>query len=332
MSILVTGGAGYVGSHTVAELVQKGEDVVVIDNLSTGHRNAVLNEWAIPFYQCDIHDTARVMKVMTDHHVDSVVHFAASSLVAESVHDPLKYYANNLGGTRALLDAMVSCDVASIVLSSTAAVYGSPRRVPISEDANKEPLNPYGETKLAIERMLSYAQQAYGISSVSLRYFNAAGAHPTLPIGEDHRPESHLIPIILQVVLGQRDEILIYGDDYETRDGTCIRDYIHVCDLASAHYLAVSHLREGNTGSYAFNLGNGSGFSVREVIDCVRAISEHPVPALVAPRRAGDPAQLVGDASLAQSVLGWKPTRKDLTQIVADAWRWHRTHPDGYQG
>lgn len=331
MSVLVTGGAGYIGSHTVAELRGAGEDVVVVDNLTTGHRKAVLDELQVPFYPCDIRDKEQVVEILQKHAVDAVVHFAANSLVGESVENPLKYYDNNVAGTEKLLEAMVEAGVLSIVFSSTAAVYGLPERMPIREDDAKEPLNPYGDTKLAIERMFRFAHDAYGLSSASLRYFNAAGAHRTLPIGEDHRPESHLIPIVLQVALGQRSAISVYGDDYETDDGTCIRDYIHVCDLASAHRLAVHYLRSHESGVHAFNLGNGNGFSVREVIDVARKVTGRPIPEVVAPRRAGDPPQLVADASRAREVLGWQPALPALEDIVADAWNWHREHPRGYE-
>ncbi|MFD1673279.1 UDP-glucose 4-epimerase GalE [Alicyclobacillus fodiniaquatilis] len=331
MTILVTGGAGYIGSHTVAELVQHGESVVVVDSLQTGHRGAVLASLNVPLYDFDIRDTAQMVDVLQRHAVDTVIHFAANSLVGESVQNPLKYYDNNVAGTAKLLEAMVQANVLCIVFSSTAAVYGLPERMPIREADRKLPTNPYGETKLAIERMFHWANQAYGLSSVSLRYFNAAGAHPTLPIGEDHQPESHLIPIILQVALGQREKVNIFGDDYDTADGTCIRDYIHVMDLAKAHRLAVQYLRNGEKGASAFNLGNGSGFSVQEVIDVARKVTGHPIPAQVSPRRAGDPPQLIADATEAHRVLGWTPERTELAEIVASAWQWHQAHPQGYQ-
>lgn len=331
MTVLVTGGAGYIGSHTVAQLVEKGESVVVIDNLQTGHRQAVLNEFQVPFYQLDIRDTDALVDVLKRHDVDTVVHFAANSLVGESVENPLKYYENNVSATAHLLRGMVQADVLRIVFSSTAAVYGLPERIPIVETDRKEPENPYGETKLAIERMFRWAHDAYGLAAVSLRYFNAAGAHPTLPIGEDHRPESHLIPIILQVALGKRDAISVFGDDYDTPDGTCIRDYIHVMDLASAHRLAVEWLRTNESRVQAFNLGNGNGFSVREVIDVARQVTGASIAKKQAPRRAGDPPQLVADASLAKEVLGFAPVHTALSEIVTDAWRFHQNHPNGYE-
>lgn len=319
MSILVTGGAGYIGSHTVAELQTYGETVIVIDNLEKGHRQAVQN---CPFYEVDIRETDRVKSIMREHDVDTVVHFAASSLVGESVEQPLKYYENNVHGTEKLLSAMVDAGVRQIVFSSTAAVYGEPQRTPILEDDPKIPTNPYGETKLAIERMFHWCHRAYGLNSISLRYFNAAGAHPALPIGEDHHPETHLIPIVLQVASGKRASVSVYGNDYDTPDGTCLRDYIHVMDLASAHRLAVARLRLGNGGCEAFNLGNGKGFSVREVIDAARKVSGHPIPCLDAPRRAGDPAVLVASSAKAKEVLGWQPQYEDMESMVSSAWAW----------
>ncbi|MCL6631156.1 MAG: UDP-glucose 4-epimerase GalE [Alicyclobacillus herbarius] len=332
MSILVTGGAGYIGSHTVAELLAHGEQVVVVDNLGTGHAASVLDA---PLYETDIRDYDQIVKILREHEVDTVVHFAANSLVGESVQNPLKYYENNVAATGQLLRAMLDADVKRIVFSSTAAVYGEPERTPIHEDDATVPTNPYGETKLAIERMFHWCRQAYGLSSISLRYFNAAGAHPTLPIGEHHNPETHLIPIILQVALGQRAEVSIFGDDYPTADGTCIRDYIHVMDLASAHRLAVSRLRllaeAGQAVTEAFNLGNGAGFSVKQVIDVAREVTGHPIPAVVGPRRGGDPAVLVASSDKARQVLGWRPEYTDLREIVASAWRWHSAHPAGYE-
>jgi UDP-glucose 4-epimerase len=330
VSILVTGGAGYIGCHTVAELLAHGEKVVVVDSLGTGHASSVIGA---PFYRADIRDKEALLTVMRQHAVDTVVHFAANSLVGESVKAPLKYYENNVAATAQLLSTMMEAGVKRIVFSSTAAVYGEPSRIPIHEDDPTVPTNPYGETKLAIERMLHWCHEAYGLKSISLRYFNAAGAHPDLPIGEHHNPETHLIPIILQVALGQRPEVAIFGDDYSTPDGTCIRDYIHVMDLASAHRLAVERLRteDAGVGAEAFNLGNGEGFSVKQVIEVARAVTGHPIPATVAPRRAGDPAVLVASSDKARQVLGWQPRYADLKTIVASAWEWHRTHPHGYE-
>jgi UDP-glucose 4-epimerase len=327
MTVLVTGGAGYIGSHTVAELIAHGEDVVVIDNLRQGHREAVLDA---PFYQVDIFDTEQVGRILREHNVDTVVHFAANSLVGESVRKPLDYYHNNVAGTAKLLSAMVENNVRNIVFSSTAAVYGEPVRIPIREEDPTVPTNPYGETKLAIERMFRWCHDAYGLNAISLRYFNAAGAHPELPIGEDHNPETHLIPIVLQTALGQREHVSIFGNDYPTPDGTCIRDYIHVMDLASAHRLAVHRLRQ-NGGVEVFNLGNGTGFSVQQVIDVAREVTGRTIPAVYAPRRAGDPAVLVASSDRAKQVLGWQPQYTELSDIIASAWRWHASHPHGYR-
>lgn len=326
MAILVTGGAGYIGSHTVAELKAFGDDVVVLDNLSTGHREAVLD---VPFYHADIRDEETVTRILRDHEVDIVVHFAANSLVGESVADPLKYFDNNVAATTQLVRTMTANGVKRIVFSSTAAVYGEPAATPIVETMPTQPTNPYGDTKLTIEHMLQWCHNAYGLDAVALRYFNAAGAHPALSIGEDHQPETHLIPLVLQTALGQRAEVAIYGDDYPTPDGTCIRDYVHVMDLASAHRLAVQSLRE-RAGFAAYNLGNGQGFSVREVLAAARDVTGRKIPATVRDRRAGDPAILVASAQKARSELGWVPLRDKLTDIVASAWEWHVRHPQGY--
>jgi len=326
MAILVTGGAGYIGSHTVAELVAQNEEVVVLDSLVTGHRQAVLTDH---FYMGSIDDEDMLNRIFTRHPIEAVIHFAASSLVGESVEDPLKYYANNVGATQKLLAAMVKHGVDKIVFSSTAATYGSPSNVPIQETDSTVPTNPYGETKLAIEKMLKWVGEAHGLRYVSLRYFNAAGAHPKGLIGEDHRPETHLIPIILQVALGQREEILIFGDDYPTADGTCVRDYIHVMDLAAAHGLALKRLREGKE-SRVYNLGNGNGFSVKEVIEVARQVTGHPIPARAFSRRPGDPPVLIASSARAKEELGWRPRYPDLETIVKSAWEWHRKHPHGY--
>ncbi|QQE77824.1 UDP-glucose 4-epimerase GalE [Alicyclobacillus sp. SO9] len=330
MSVLVTGGAGYIGSHTVAELVSHGEQVVVVDNLTTGHREAVLD--GVPFYDCDIRESEQMRKIIRQHEVDSVIHFAANSLVGESVQNPLKYYENNVGATTRLLSVMVETGVKRIVFSSTAAVYGEPERMPIDERDRKTPTNPYGETKLAIEKMMDWSYEAYGLQSVRLRYFNAAGAHPDLPIGEDHNPETHLIPIILQTALGQREQVSIFGSDYPTEDGTCVRDYIHVMDLASAHRLAVERLRSGQVTAESYNLGNGNGFSVQTVIEVARKVTEIAIPAEKADRRAGDPAVLVASSNEAKRALNWNPQFDDLETMVATAWKWHKSHPAGYAG
>ncbi|MBD5156238.1 MAG: UDP-glucose 4-epimerase GalE [Butyrivibrio sp.] len=327
MTVLVLGGAGYIGSHTVYALIEKGEDVVIIDNLETGHMEAV--HPSARFYKGDIRDRAFVDSVLDKEKIDAVIHFAANSLVGESMTDPLKYYDNNVNGTKVLLQSMVAHGVDKIVFSSTAATYGEPERVPIMETDRTEPTNPYGETKLSMEKMFKWTDRAHGVKYVSLRYFNACGAHISGEIGEAHSPETHLIPLILQVPLGQREKISVFGDDYPTKDGTCIRDYIHVTDLAQAHILAVDYLMKGNE-SNIFNLGNGVGFTVNEVIETARKVTGHPIPAAVAPRRAGDPAQLIASSDKAKTVLGWKPEHADLEEIIATAWKWHSTHPNGY--
>ena len=326
MAILVTGGAGYIGSHTVMYLREQNEDVVVLDNLTKGHEQAVLN---VPLYKGDLTDGKVIDQIFADHDIDSVIHFAASSLVGESVTNPLEYYRNNVVGSQALVSKLIEHDVKYIVFSSTAATYGNPERTPIEENDVTNPTNPYGETKLAIEKMLRWCDDAYGLKSTSLRYFNAAGADPEGKIGEDHQPESHLIPIVLQAALGQREKVAIFGDDYDTKDGTCVRDYIHVLDLAQAHYLALKKMKETNE-SGIYNLGNGKGFTVKEVIDTCRSVTEKAIEAEVAPRRAGDPATLIASSSKAMNELGWKPVYPELSQIVAHAWSWHQNHPEGY--
>jgi UDP-glucose 4-epimerase len=326
MSVMVTGGAGYIGSHTVAELLARGEDVVVIDNLQQGHRKAVLGG---KFYKGDIRDTDFLDKVFHENAVEAVIHFAACSLVGESMNHPGKYYHNNVYGTLCLLEKMNEYGVDKIVFSSTAAVYGEPENIPLLESNRTLPTNPYGETKLAIEKMMQWFEIAHGIKHIALRYFNAAGAHESGNIGEDHNPETHLIPIILQVALGQRPHISIFGDDYPTPDGTCIRDYIHVSDLADAHVLALEKLRRGGE-SGIYNLGNGRGFSVHEVIDIARSVTGHAIPSVVEARRAGDPAVLVASSERCRTELGWKPKRTGLQQIIASAWTWHQAHPNGY--
>lgn len=327
MKILVLGGAGYIGSHTVRELIDAGEDVVIIDNLETGHIEAV-HEKAV-FYQGDIRDKAFVDSVLDKEDIDAVIHFAANSLVGESMTNPLKYYDNNLYGTKVLLESMVEHGVNKIVFSSTAATYGEPERIPILETDRTEPTNPYGETKLSMEKMMKWTDKAHGLRYVALRYFNACGAHVDGTIGEAHNPETHLIPLILQVPNGQREKISIYGDDYDTKDGTCVRDYIHVTDLAQAHILAVKYLMAGNE-SNVFNLGNGVGFTVKEVIETARKVTGHPIPAETASRRGGDPARLIASSDKAKEVLGWKPEHADLEEIIATAWKWHKNHPNGY--
>ncbi|QPC45537.1 UDP-glucose 4-epimerase GalE [Mangrovibacillus cuniculi] len=327
MAILVCGGAGYIGSHAVWQLVKQGEEVVVVDSLQKGHAPAVHPEATL--HVGDLRDATFLDGVFKKHNIEAVLHFAADSLVGESVTDPLTYYDNNVHGANCLLKAMVKHDVKKIIFSSTAAVYGEPDTVPITETNRVQPTNPYGETKLAIEKMLHWSEQAYGIRHVVLRYFNVAGADTDGVIGEDHTPETHLLPIILQVALGKREQIHIYGDDYPTPDGTCIRDYIHVTDLIQAHLLALTHLREGK-GSDVFNLGNGNGFSVKEVIEAVRKVTGHEIPAVVSERRGGDPAQLIASSEKAMAVLGWEPRHSSMEEMIQSAYDWFRNHPTGY--
>ncbi len=324
MAILVLGGAGYIGSHTVYELIANKEDVVIADNLETGHKEAVHPK--ARFYHGDIRDRAFIDSVFEKESIYAVIHFAANSLVGESMSTPLKYYDNNLCGTKVLLESMVAHDINKIVFSSTAATYGEPERVPILEGDKTLPTNTYGETKLAMERMFHWTAVAHGIRYVSLRYFNACGAHESAVIGEAHATETHLIPLILQVPNGQRESIAIYGEDYPTHDGSCIRDYIHVTDLAQAHMLAVKYLVKGGK-SDIFNLGNGVGFTVKEIIECAREVTGHPIPAIVSPRRAGDPATLIASSEKAREILGWKPKNADIKKIIASAWKFHQTHP-----
>ena len=328
MAVLVLGGAGYIGSHTVYELIAAGRDVVVADNLQTGFREAVHS--AARFYPLDIRDRAALDDLFETESIEGVIHFAACSQVAESMTDPLKYYNNNVGGTIALLEAMIAHDIRNIVFSSTAAVYGEPQEIPIREDAPTTPANCYGETKLAMEKLMRWTAQAHPLRYAALRYFNACGAHPTGVIGEAHDPESHLIPLVLQTAAGVREKISVFGDDYPTRDGTCVRDYIHVSDLAAAHILALDYLAQGGK-SDVFNLGNGIGFTVREVIDAARRITGQPIPAEQLPRRPGDPAQLVASSEKAKRILGWQPQYDDLDTILTTAWRWHSRHPRGYR-
>ena len=327
MRLLVLGGAGYIGSHTALELIKKGHEVIVVDNLVTGYEKAIPDKAV--FYQGDIRNFDFLDNLFKKERIDAVIHFAAYSLVGESVTNPLKYYDNNLYGTKVLLEAMIKNNVNKIVFSSTAATYGEPENIPILESDRTCPTNPYGETKLAMEKMFHWASKAHGLSYVSLRYFNACGADATGQFGEAHNPESHLIPLVLQVPNGKRESVSIYGTDYDTPDGTCIRDYIHVTDLAEAHILAVEYLANGGE-SDIFNLGNGVGYSVREVIETARNVTGHPIPATEVPRRAGDPARLVASGEKAKRVLGWEPKIKRLDEIIASAWKWHKAHPEGY--
>ncbi|ADQ46584.1 UDP-glucose 4-epimerase [Caldicellulosiruptor kronotskyensis 2002] len=325
--ILVTGGAGYIGSHMVWLLLEKGYDIVVIDNLEKGHKKAVLGG---KFYNGDLKDKEFLEKVFSENDISAVIHFAASSLVGESVQNPIKYYYNNVYGTLNLVDTMIKHNVKKLVFSSTAAVYGEPENIPILEEDKTQPTNPYGETKLAIEKMLKWMDIAYGVKFVSLRYFNVAGSHPDGIIGEDHNPETHLIPIVLQTALGIREKVIVYGNDYNTKDGTCIRDYIHVIDLCDAHLKAMEYLEKSNK-SEIFNLGNEMGFSVMEVIEKASEVVGKKIPYEIGPRRAGDPSILVASSQKAQKLLGWQQKYNSLETIISTAWKWHSTHPHGYE-
>lgn len=320
MSILVLGGAGYIGSHTVYELIDQGHDVVIIDNLQTGFKRLIHPD--ARFYQGDLRDKDFMNEVFEKENIDGVIHFTANSLVGVSTKEPLEYYDNNLYGTMALLDTMRKHDVKHIVFSSTAATYGEPEKIPILESSPTSPTNPYGETKLAMEKMMKWCSQAYGMSYVALRYFNACGAHPNGKIGELHNPETHLIPLVLQVPLKKRNAISVFGTDYPTVDGTCIRDYIHVCDLADAHVKAIQYLMDGNP-SEIINLGNGEGYSVFEIIKAAEDVTHQPIPTILCDRRAGDPAKLVACNQKAQEVLGWKPKYTDIKEIINTAWNFY---------
>ena len=328
MAILVCGGAGYIGSHVTRALIDSGEDVIVLDNLQTGHVDAVHEKAKLVLG--DLRDNEFMEKVFKDNKIDGVIDFAAFSLVGESVEEPLKYFENNFYGTLCLLKTMKKYNVHKIVFSSTAATYGEPENIPILETDKNLPTNAYGESKLLVEKILKWCDTAYGIKYTALRYFNAAGAHVNGKIGEDHAPETHLIPLILQVALGKRDKIMMFGDDYDTKDGTCVRDYIHVSDLASAHSLALERLMNGGE-SRIYNLGNGTGFTVKEVVEVARKVTGHPIPAEVAPRRAGDPAILIASSDKAIEELNWKPKFNSLETIIETAWNWHKNHPNGYE-
>ena len=329
MKVLVLGGAGYIGSHTVYKLIEEGHDVVVFDNLETGYIEAVHPQ--AKFYKGDLRNRAEIDNVLDNETgIDAVIHFAANSLVGESMVNPLKYYDNNVYGTKVLLESLLAHGIKNIVFSSTAATYGEPTDSPILETDPTNPTNCYGETKRAMERMFYWTELAHGIKYVSLRYFNACGAHVNGNIGEAHNPESHLIPIILQVANGTRDHISVYGTDYDTFDGTCIRDYIHVTDLAQAHILACKYLLDGGK-SDIFNLGNGVGFSVKEVIEKAKEVTKKEIKVVYEGRRAGDPAVLVASSDKAKKILGWKPAYNDLGTIIDTAWKWHSTHPKGYK-
>lgn len=327
MTIAICGGAGYIGSHAVIALQERGQKVIVIDNLSTGHVEAVPSD--VTLYKGDIRDASFLDTVFSKEKVISVMHFAADSLVGASVIDPLTYYNNNVGGAITLLEAMKRNNINNIVFSSTAATFGEPVRQPIVETDDQLPTNPYGETKLAIEKLLKWTANSSKLNYKILRYFNVAGADPHGRVGEDHRPESHLIPLVLEVALGKRKNISIFGDTYPTKDGTCVRDYIHVSDLIDAHILALDDLIFGGKNE-DYNLGNGQGFSVKEVIDVCRKITQHEIPAIIEPKRLGDPAVLIASSSKAIVKLGWIPNYSNLERIVEDAWQWFQKNPNGY--
>jgi UDP-glucose 4-epimerase len=327
MKVLVAGGAGYIGSQVNADLNRQGHQTIVLDSLIKGHRDAVT---AGKLIEGDISDGELVKKILKEEKIEAVIHFAAHSLVGESVISPAKYFRNNIGGGQALLDAMIECEVKRIVFSSTAAVYGEPLKTPITEDHPQIPTNPYGFSKLTFEGIMKTYDRAYGLRFMALRYFNAAGADPEGNMGEDHQPESHLIPIVLQVALGQRGHLELYGTDYPTPDGTCVRDYIHVADLSQAHLLALEALARGSA-SNIYNLGNGLGYSNRQVIETAERVTGKKIPVKEAPRRAGDPAILVAASERIQTELGWNPRYPQLDTIIEHAWNWHKKHPKGYE-
>ncbi len=324
MRVLVTGGAGYIGSVAVDSLIGAGHDVCVFDNLYMGHREAVNS--AAEFVEGDLADRAQINEVMSRFQAEAVMHFASYSLVGESVEEPLKYLGDNVSNAVNLIDAALNAGVQRFILSSTANLFDDPETIPISESEKIVPGSPYGESKNIIERILKWVQETKGLRYAALRYFNAAGCTPIK--GEDHTPETHLIPLVLQVALGQREKIMIFGGDYDTPDGTCVRDYIHVEDLAQAHILALEALETNET--LRFNLGNGNGFSVKDVIETVREVTGHPIPAEVTDRREGDPAKLVADSSKIRRELGWQPRHTDMKSIIQSAWDWHQAHPEGY--
>lgn len=327
MNVLVIGGAGYIGSHAVNKLIKKGYSVSVLDNLVTGHRDAV--DQSATFYLGDIRDKTMLNQIVQDEQIEAIFHFAASSLVGESVEKPLKYFNNNVVGMEVLLEAMQENNVKKIIFSSTAAVYGDVQASLITEDEPKAPTSPYGESKLMMENMIKWCDLAHGIKFVSLRYFNVAGALSTGEIGEDHDPETHLIPIVLQTALGQRDAMTIFGDDYNTPDGTCIRDYVHVEDLIDAHILALEYLNT-NAESQIFNLGSSTGYSVKEIVEASRKVTGKEIPVKIGERRAGDPAKLVAASEKAREILGWKPAYETIEGIIQTAWNWHEANPEGY--
>ena len=327
MNVLVIGGAGYIGSHAVNKLIKKDYNVSVLDNLVTGHRGAV--DEAATFYLGDIRDKTMLNQIVQDEQIEAIFHFAASSLVGESVEKPLKYFNNNVVGMEVLLEVMQENGVKKIIFSSTAAVYGDVQAPLITEDEPKAPTSPYGESKLMMENMIKWCDLAHGIKFVSLRYFNVAGALSSGEIGEDHDPETHLIPIVLQTALGQRNAMTIFGDDYNTPDGTCIRDYVHVEDLIDAHILALEYLNT-NAESQIFNLGSSTGYSVKEIVEASRKVTGKEIPVKIGERRAGDPAKLVAASEKAREILGWKPAYETIEGIIQTAWNWHEANPEGY--
>ncbi|MBD2211179.1 UDP-glucose 4-epimerase GalE [Nostoc linckia FACHB-104] len=327
-TILVTGGAGYIGSHTVLALKRAGYDVVILDNLVYGHRDLVEQVLQVELVAGDTADRPLLDKLFQTHNITAVMHFSAYAYVGESVTDPAKYYRNNVLGTLVLLEAMLAASVKKFVFSSTCATYGVPEVVPIPENHPQNPINPYGATKLMVERILSDFDVAYGLKSVRFRYFNAAGADPTGLLGEDHNPETHLIPLVLLTALGKRESISIFGTDYPTPDGTCIRDYIHVSDLADAHVLGLEYLLKDND-SEVFNLGNGLGFSVREVISAAEDVTGLTIPVKECDRRPGDPPSLIGSSEKARKILGWQPQYPGIKDIVLHAWQWHQKRHRG---
>jgi len=328
-TILVTGGAGYIGSHTVLALQQAGYEVVVLDNLTYGHQDIAKDVLNVELVVGDTCDRPLLDSLFASHNIAAVMHFAAYAYVGESVTDPAKYYRNNFVGTLTLLEAMMAASIDKFVFSSTCATYGVPKTVPIPEDHPQDPISPYGVSKLMVEQVLKDFDSAYQFKSVRFRYFNAAGADPAGKLGEDHMPETHLIPLVLLTALGKRDSISIFGTDYPTPDGTCVRDYIHVADLAEAHVLGLKYLLEGGETT-VFNLGNGNGFSVKEVIEVARQITDREIKAVECPRRPGDPPALVGSSDRARSILGWNPQYADLNQIITHAWNWHqKRHGEG---
>ncbi|MBI9012541.1 MAG: UDP-glucose 4-epimerase GalE [Clostridiales bacterium] len=328
MSILVTGGAGYIGSHAVRGLIDKGYDVVIVDNLETGYQKAI--DPRARFYNGDIRNIGFLNDMFSKEDINGVIHFAANSLVGESMVNPLKYFDNNVHGTQVLLTAMLKSKIKHIVFSSTAATYGEPVRIPIDETHPTHPINPYGEAKLMMEKLIKWTSTAHDLTYVSLRYFNVAGAHPSGEIGESHNPETHLIPIILQVPLGKREKLSVFGDDYDTKDGTCIRDYIHIEDLVNAHIKALEYLIEGNT-SDIFNLGSGDGYSIYEMLEAAKEVTAFDIPFEITARRAGDPAVLIASNQKAKDILGWSPKYTDVKDIIKSAWQFHKKFPDGFK-